>query len=73
MDKHGLVLVQKVQLQKLKDKLSKEYNMTVSEAINRGICISCKEDWRNKYYSDAGRREYKISGLCEICFDNMFN
>lgn len=34
-----------------------------------GLCISCHEPAIPKCYSEAGRREYSISGLCEKCFD----
>ncbi len=42
---------------------------TVAEAIEEGICIDCKEPAIPKCYSEAGLREYHISGLCETCFD----
>ena len=37
-----------------------------------GLCISCREPALPKCYSEAGRREYSISGMCEKCFDEMF-
>jgi hypothetical protein len=45
--------------------------MTKDEAVAKGICIDCKEPALAKCYSDAGRREYRISGLCEKCFDSI--
>jgi len=40
------------------------------DALSRdGMCISCREPALPKCYSEAGRREYGISGLCEKCFD----
>ena len=60
------------QLQKFKDKMAKDiYGTTPSECIKQGICIECHEEALPKCYSDAGRREYTISGLCEICFDKI--
>lgn len=57
-------------LQDFKDDLAKElYGMTTEDALKKGLCIQCKEEALPKCYSDAGRREYKISGLCEKCFD----
>ena len=59
-------------LQELKDHVSKVvFNLSLSEALERGICISCKEDALPKCYSEAGVREYRRSGLCERCFDEI--
>ena len=51
------------------------YGMIPSEAIEQGICISCAEkaEFGVNIYSDAGMKEYQISGLCEVCFDNIAN
>lgn len=58
-------------LKDLKDSLSKEATgMTRDEAFAKGLCIVCKKPPR--WYSDAGRKEYRISGTCEYCFDAMF-
>jgi hypothetical protein len=35
-------------------------------------CIECGEDAYANCYSEAGRREVDISGLCEKCFDALF-
>ena len=60
------------------------FGMTIQEAHSKGICIRCQEpalvmaaDGTSKYnpelfYSPAGKQEWKISGICEKCFDNMF-
>lgn len=40
-----------------------------SEAFEKGICIKCQKP--PEWYSDSGRREYNISGLCEYCFDEI--
>lgn len=58
-------------LQDFKDEVSKmAHGMTRGEAVVRGICISCKEP--ATWYSEAGRREYHISGMCEPCWDKLF-
>ncbi len=57
-------------LQKFKDTFARRlYNMTVAEAVEKGVCIRCKKP--PTYVSEAGRREYPISGLCEPCFKGI--
>lgn len=59
-------------LLKVKDFVSKElWGSTVAEVIPSGLCIKCKEPALEKCYSAMGRREYRISGLCEECFDEI--
>lgn len=37
-------------------------------------CIECHQAFSNQnVYSMAGWRETQISGLCELCFDNITN
>jgi len=56
--------------QELAEKMAEEiYGITAKDARTQGLCVQCKEPAIPKCYSDAGRREYKISGLCEPCFD----
>ena len=68
------------ELIKLSDSLSKElFSLTPSEAIQQGICISCKQriyysadgkaEKEGHIYSIAGQNEYRITALCEYCFD----
>ena len=60
-------------LQDLKDKLAKDlFGQTKDEATQTGLCIDCGEDAEANSYSEAGRKEYHISGICEKCFDGMF-
>jgi hypothetical protein len=55
-------------LQDFKDFVSKEANdMTAAEAWAKGLCVHCHKP--PTFYSDEGKAEYKISGLCEPCFD----
>lgn len=59
-------------LQKLKDTLAKElYGQTAKDAQKTGLCINCKQPALPNCYSEAGRKEYRISGLCEKCFDKI--
>lgn len=48
------------------DKLKKE----LYGATEEGVCIRCKKPPRFK--TEAGKREYQISGMCEYCFDELF-
>ena len=59
-------------LQHFKDDLAKSiYGLPVEEAKATGLCIQCRQPALANCYSDAGRREYNISGLCEKCFDSI--
>lgn len=59
-----------IDIRKFEEDLAKDlYGMTKSEAHTQGICIQCKQPPR--FYSAAGEGEYKISGLCEYCFDEI--
>jgi len=71
------------ELVKLADGLSKSlFNLTPSEAFQQGICISCKKpifysadgkaEKEGHIYSCAGQNEYRITALCEYCFDKAF-
>ena len=61
-------------LQDLKDSLSKGlYGMTSTEAREKGVCVQCKKKVVTgvNVFTEAGHREYHISGLCEVCFDSI--
>ena len=59
--------------QENKDALSTAgFGMSLTEAHAKGLCLECKEPAGPKCYSEAGRREWGISGVCEKCFDEMF-
>jgi hypothetical protein len=42
------------------------------EARALGLCPSCGEEALPKCYSPEGRREVEITGLCEPCWDKLF-
>ena len=46
------------------------FGMTRAEAWKDGLCVECKKP--ATFYSEAGRKEYKLSAMCEPCFDAMF-
>ena len=59
-------------LQNRKDELARNaYGMTAQEAWAKNICIKCKDPAPAKCHTEAGRDEYRISALCEDCFDAM--
>ncbi len=71
------------ELIKLAEGLSKSlFNLTPSEAIQQGICISCKQrifysptrkaEKEGHIYSCTGQNEYRMTALCEWCFDKAF-
>lgn len=62
----------------------RQFGMTRQEAWNKNICIDCKSPIREELgeeetgesgqiYSDAGHKEYRISAMCETCYDNLFS
>ncbi len=60
-------------LQDFKDALSRAATgMTKGEAHANGVCVECKQPWHPRTHTEAGRREYAISGMCEDCFDELF-
>lgn len=61
-------------LQSFKDFVATQlHGMTKAEAHEKDICIDCKQPWQPKTHTDAGKREYRISGMCEECFDALFD
>lgn len=63
-----------MKVEQLKDNLSKEiYGIPRSKAIEKGICLQCKEPALAKCYSEAGRKDFFITGLCELCYDALFD
>jgi len=47
------------------------FGMSLYDAHERGICISCKNPQDAEILSDLDLKEYKISGLCSACWDSM--
>lgn len=47
------------------------HGMTKAEAHEAKICVRCKESPEFKTHSEAGRKEYLVSGLCEECFNEL--
>jgi hypothetical protein len=45
------------------------FGETREEAQGKRVCVSCKQ--HPTFTTEAGRREYEISGLCEPCWDRI--
>lgn len=60
-------------LQDFKDELAiAACGITPQEAWAKGICIECKQPAVPKCHTPDGVGEYRISAMCEECFDAMF-
>ena len=60
-------------LQDFKNALAYElFGETQAQAQDCLRCLRCKKPALERCYSQAGRDEYNISGICERCFDAMF-
>lgn len=60
-------------LENLKQSLAVEaHGITPQEAWSKGICIECKKPALEKCHTADGRGEYRISAMCEECFDALF-
>lgn len=60
--------VEDFQKQLMKD----SFGILAQKEQNTGNCIQCKEPAIPNCYSEAGKKEFKISGLCEKCFDKLW-
>jgi len=59
-------------LKEFREQVTKStFGMTIKEAHEKGVCIDCKKPALVRCYSKAGANEYKISGMCEMCFDEL--
>lgn len=59
-------------IKNIQDNLTKDlYGITIQEAFKTNICVQCRQPALENCYSQTGRNEYKISGLCEKCFDSI--
>jgi hypothetical protein len=66
-------IIQGQELSNLKKKMADEIAGEDSiELRNKALCIDCKEPAIPKCHTEAGIKEYAISGLCEECFDKIF-
>ena len=47
------------------------FGKTRGEAKQERVCVICKQ--HPTFSTEAGRREFDISGVCEPCFDELMN
>lgn len=47
------------------------FGMSRSEAIKNGVCVVCQTVADN-FRDDVSEREFKISGMCQNCQDDVF-
>jgi hypothetical protein len=45
------------------------FGVTRGEAQDKRVCVHCGQ--HPTFTTEAGRREYEISGMCEPCFDEL--
>jgi hypothetical protein len=61
-------------LKEFQDKAAKAMaGMTKDEALAKGICVACRRPALERCPTALGRQEYRISGMCEICFEGLFS
>ncbi len=52
---------------------NEEYGMTLTSALEEGVCVDCKQKVEVGSLRDAlSVREYQISGFCQSCQDKVF-
>lgn len=57
------------------NKLVQALNEVAEKSANlkeQGICFVCELPAKPRIQTEAGRKEFQISGCCEVCFDYMF-
>lgn len=47
------------------------FGMTTKEALEKGICVKCKEK-TEEFNDPLSEKEYKLSALCQGCQDEFF-
>ena len=51
---------------------SAAFGRKVSETQPLGNCVACGEFAEPKIHTPEGLKEFEISGMCEECFDALF-
>ena len=48
------------------------FGASPSDRKAKGLCVDCGQPALERCYSEAGRRDVAITGMCELCFDALF-
>ncbi len=48
------------------------FGMTREEAQAKKVCVNCKLPVEGRIHTPAGHREYHITAMCEVCWDDLF-
>lgn len=51
--------------------LKKVFGIDRKESINNNTCVRCYGE-ANEFSDDLSEKEYSISGLCQVCQDEIF-
>jgi hypothetical protein len=56
------------------DQFKKDLRDALFGPTPEGSCVKCKQPFVSgtNVFTAAGARETKISGMCEVCWDDMF-
>jgi hypothetical protein len=60
------------QLRKMQENLAKAADLNLQNKA-KGLCIKCGLEALPRCYSIAGVQEFHISGMCEKCFDSLYD
>lgn len=59
-------------IQNLLDEFAKMIGLEQSNKA-AGKCISCGQEALPRCTTDAGRKDFDIHGMCEVCYDEMWS
>jgi len=49
-------------------------NPTMIPDIQQGNCVWCHKPVKeNEFTDELSKKEYSVTGMCQVCQDNMFN
>ena len=51
--------------------IGERYNIDRVETIHKDICVMCKKE-ANNFKDELSKKEYRISGMCQKCQNNIF-
>lgn len=61
-------------MRRIKDNIALAFHgITMTEALEKGICVDCRKSVAGSFKDDLSIKEYSISGLCQECQDKVFS